>query len=75
MDAKHIIDRIGDSQNWNDDSKVNLLCRYIDYLETCIEGAAPYKGCRPSAALPLGAWLDNQVRWEETEGLDAGRPS
>lgn len=30
MSAQAILDEIGDEQGWNDNSKVALLCQYID---------------------------------------------
>jgi len=30
MSAESILDEIGDEQGWNDQSKIELLCQYID---------------------------------------------
>lgn len=65
MDVKYIIDRIGDSQGWDDQSKIHLLCRYIEYRSSFAHGG--------TEIMDLASWLENQADWENEEGLDAGR--
>ena len=68
MDAIEIINQIGEKQGWNDQSKMHLLCRFIDYTIMWAEE----EGTELSTS-PLGEWLQNQADWENNEGLDAGR--
>lgn len=59
LNAREIIDQIGEKQGWDDHSKLNLLCRFI---ENVVENPTR-----------LSQWLKNQADWENDGGLNAGR--
>ena len=79
MDAKYIIDRIGDSQDWNDSTKLQLVCAYLDNIEfheleaDLGHGRQRVTVEQKSLLDSFTKWLQNKVAWENSEGLDAGR--
>ena len=62
MTAKDVLDFIGKKQNWSEEAKINLACRYIDYVHG-----------HSTPGLTFDLWLQNQANWENSDGLDAGR--
>jgi len=70
MGAKEQLNAWADEQGWNDNSKVELLCRFIDNLGFVAD--------MPNVDFVkyLDEWLENQVEWEnlgdEEKGEDDG---
>jgi hypothetical protein len=63
------LNEIAKVQGWDEQAKLNLCLRFIDRLDTPLSWEAGV-----DMADEFKRWLEIQAGWENSEGLDAGRP-
>lgn len=66
MDAMKILDGIGTRQGWDSESKLSLMCRFVDFLDL-MDSAQPV-GRQKYPLESLERWLENQAKWENQAG-------
>jgi hypothetical protein len=64
MMAGEVIDRVAREQGWSEDKQIDLLCRFIDSLDTVttLDGIE-----HPEPSAQLATWLFNTIKWEKTQ--------
>lgn len=60
MSARASVERWAEMQGWNDESKIDLLCRYVGALDKVIT----LDGLVRDPVEHLDFWLENQSKWE-----------
>ena len=62
MSTKDILNRTGDEQGWSEDSKLDLLCRFIDNLDVLQK----HEDLDPE--IMFSQWIENVAKWENRRG-------
>ena len=75
MGAKEQLSAWADEQGWDDNSKVDLLCRFIDNLDLLLAQEVQVHSpneVEVNFVEVLDKWLENQVEWENHGNQEKG---